>query len=119
MKSKSKAIPNGRKQPERMCASCRRRYSRRDLIRFTGREQGDWHPDLTGKEQGRGIYLCRSAECLARMLDDKKKLPFKPSLEGVELIKQLLRGTKSVKAEVKMNTTAGIQAGSEERTVEE
>ena len=55
----------------RMCISCRKLYDRRGMSRFVKTADGVIL-DGTGKLDGRGAYLCDSAECLEKL--KKKKL---------------------------------------------
>ena len=53
-----------RKIPMRMCVACREMKPKKELIRIVRTPEGPVEADLTGKKNGRGAYLCRSAECL-------------------------------------------------------
>ncbi len=53
--------------PERMCACCRSTYPKSELIRVV--KSGDeFFVDETFKAAGRGAYVCKKPECLARLL---------------------------------------------------
>lgn len=54
----------------RRCVGCMESKPKQELIRITCYE-GNVSVDPTGKARGRGVYLCRSAECLAKA--EKKK----------------------------------------------
>jgi len=59
--------------PERMCIVCRNLRPRTELLRLvrpTGRN--DLVPDPTGRQTGKGFYLCRNLDCLARLQKEKK-----------------------------------------------
>jgi len=59
--------------PERMCLVCRTLRPRTELLRLvrpTGRT--DLVPDPTGRQTGKGFYLCRNLDCLARLQKEKK-----------------------------------------------
>ena len=56
-----------KKIPMRMCVACREMRAKKDLMRVVRTENG-LVPDKTGKLNGRGAYLCRSAACLAKAL---------------------------------------------------
>lgn len=56
--------------PERMCVACRQMKPKNELIRLVLTEDGAT-PDLTGKMNGRGVYLCKSRECLAKARKNK------------------------------------------------
>lgn len=89
MKSKetSKRI---KKQPERMCAVCRGRFARKELLRLTALETGEWQLDPSSREEGRGLYLCHGSECLKKVLDGNKKLSFRVSAESRALLRDLV-----------------------------
>ncbi|MBR1797282.1 MAG: YlxR family protein [Clostridiales bacterium] len=53
-----------KKQPQRMCVSCRTRRDKRDLIRVTLKDDGTLVYDPTGKLPGRGAYLCKDSSCI-------------------------------------------------------
>ncbi len=56
--------PAPKKQPQRMCVSCRTRRDKRDLVRVTLTEDGSLTVDPTGKLPGRGAYLCKDEKCI-------------------------------------------------------
>ena len=53
-----------KKQPQRMCVSCRTRRDKRDLVRVTLTDDGSMMVDPTGKHPGRGAYLCKDENCI-------------------------------------------------------
>ena len=53
-----------KKQPQRMCVSCRTRRDKKDLVRVTLGEDGNLIVDPTGKHPGRGAYLCKNEDCI-------------------------------------------------------
>ena len=56
-----------RKIPMRMCLCCREMKPKRELVRVVLNKEGQIGVDLTGKAAGRGAYLCREAECVAKL----------------------------------------------------
>lgn len=60
-----------KKIPERMCVSCRKMRPKRELIRIVNTPNGVT-VDLTGKLNGRGVYLCNCKECVSSALKNKK-----------------------------------------------
>lgn len=60
-----------KKIPERMCVSCRKMKPKRELIRIVNTPDGVT-VDLTGKLNGRGVYLCKCKECVNNALKNKK-----------------------------------------------
>ena len=70
-----------------MCCVCRRKKPKSQLLRMTAEEV--LTPDLTGKAGGRGIYVCRDAGCISRLMHAKRwRRRISPSL-GPELLRQL------------------------------
>ena len=49
--------------PMRTCVACREVKSKRELIRLVRNLNGSVQVDTSGKEPGRGAYLCRVLEC--------------------------------------------------------
>jgi predicted RNA-binding protein YlxR (DUF448 family) len=49
--------------PERTCIACRAAQPKRLLVRVVRTADSRVAVDLTGKQAGRGAYLCRRAEC--------------------------------------------------------
>jgi predicted RNA-binding protein YlxR (DUF448 family) len=49
--------------PERTCIGCRKVREKRELIRIVHTESGGIEIDPTGKQSGRGAYLCRVKTC--------------------------------------------------------
>ena len=56
-----------RKIPMRMCLCCREMKPKRELVRVVLNKEGQISVDLSGKAPGRGAYLCREKDCLAKM----------------------------------------------------
>ena len=55
-----------KKPPVRTCAGCRTAKDKKELIRIVRRPDGTVIMDPTGRENGRGTYLCRDVNCLAK-----------------------------------------------------
>lgn len=49
---------------ERMCAVCRKRQPKRELLRIAKSADGVLKIDESGKLPGRGMYICRNSACL-------------------------------------------------------
>lgn len=54
-----------KKQPMRMCVSCRNMREKRTLMRLVKSDDTVIY-DPTGKMPGRGAYICKSTECVER-----------------------------------------------------
>lgn len=57
-----------KKIPMRICVGCREMKEKRTMIRVVHTQDGSFHIDAGGKMNGRGAYICRNADCLARAL---------------------------------------------------
>lgn len=53
-------------EPMRMCAACRQRTPKKELIRIVRTPSGEIAADAREKLPGRGAYLCRSHDCLKK-----------------------------------------------------
>ncbi len=61
-----------KKIPQRTCIGCNSKKDKKDLIRVVKNKDGEISIDLTGKKDGRGIYLCKSEECLNKAIKNKR-----------------------------------------------
>jgi len=61
-----------RKIPMRMCVGCREMKEKKSLIRVVRSPEGELSLDPTGKKPGRGAYVCREGECLARAIKQRQ-----------------------------------------------
>jgi predicted RNA-binding protein YlxR (DUF448 family) len=48
----------------RTCVQCGSAAGKGSFFRIAGRPETGWEPDPEGRKPGRGIYLCRTAECV-------------------------------------------------------
>lgn len=64
-----------RRKPQRMCISCRRTDSKRELVRIVRRPDGEIAIDARGKMPGRGAYLCATRTCWFRALEQRRLGP--------------------------------------------
>lgn len=55
-----------RKTPMRMCLGCNEMKPKKELVRIVRSPEGEISLDLTGKKSGRGAYICKDAQCLAK-----------------------------------------------------
>ena len=55
-----------KKQPMRMCAACRHRKPKQELIRILKTSEAGFLVDESGKAQGRGAYLCANKACIEK-----------------------------------------------------
>ena len=54
--------------PERTCAACRTQRAKRDLVRLVRTVDHAIKVDPSGKQPGRGAYLCRDPRCWSAAL---------------------------------------------------
>lgn len=59
MKGQNQTSTVRRKSPQRTCVVCRRVQDKRDLIRLVRTADERVQIDMTGKQNGRGMYMCR------------------------------------------------------------
>ncbi len=60
------------KEKLRMCLACRNMFDKKELVRIVKNKEGQIFIDETGKQNGRGAYICKNPECLKKM--EKQKL---------------------------------------------
>lgn len=56
----------GKNIPLRKCLGCDEMLGKKGMIRVVRGKDGTVSVDETGKQAGRGAYLCRDAECLSK-----------------------------------------------------
>ena len=60
-----------RKIPLRQCIGCGEMKSKKEMIRVIKTPEDAIMIDATGKKNGRGAYICPSAECLKKAIKSK------------------------------------------------
>jgi predicted RNA-binding protein YlxR (DUF448 family) len=60
--------------PQRTCIACRAVRSKRELLRVVRTADQHIVADPTGKQAGRGAYLCRARECWETALSARGRL---------------------------------------------
>lgn len=58
--------------PQRSCVVCRAQKNKTDLLRIVKNKENLIKIDNTGKESGRGAYICYSEQCLEKAIKSKK-----------------------------------------------
>ena len=53
-----------RKIPMRMCIGCNEMNPKREMLRVVRQQDGTILLDVTGKQAGRGAYVCKRLDCL-------------------------------------------------------
>ena len=61
-----------KKKPTRTCMACNEKKEKQELLRVVRTMEGNIEPDLTGKKNGRGAYICKSEDCLNKVIKSKK-----------------------------------------------
>jgi hypothetical protein len=61
-------LPKSRHVPERSCVACGNKMPKAKLIRVVQASEGSIIVDTTGRESGRGAYLCHLPECWGKAL---------------------------------------------------
>lgn len=60
-----------KKTPLRKCVGCGEMKNKNEMIRILHTPEDEIVLDATGRKNGRGAYLCRSASCLEQALRSK------------------------------------------------
>ena len=58
--------------PLRMCLGCNEMKPKRELVRVVKNKEDQVFVDLTGKQNGRGAYICQSRECFLKAKKSKR-----------------------------------------------
>lgn len=67
--------------PMRSCIVCRQSKDKSELLRVVRRPDGSVAIDMSGKEPGRGAYVCRNGDCMATAIKKRSlNRVFKQSL---------------------------------------
>lgn len=61
-----------KKVPVRMCVGCAQHKPKKELIRIVKNAQSEISLDLTGKQNGRGAYLCNCVDCLKKAQKNRR-----------------------------------------------
>lgn len=61
-----------KKKPERTCMGCNEQKEKNNLLRIVRTKEGLIEVDPTGKKNGRGAYICKSEECLNKVIKTKR-----------------------------------------------
>ncbi len=60
-----------KKIPMRQCIGCGEMIPKKDMIRVIKTSSGDILLDKTGRQNGRGAYICNNKECLIKARKNK------------------------------------------------
>ena len=61
-----------KKKPLRTCMACNEQKEKKELLRIVKSKDGVIEPDITGKKNGRGAYICKNEECLDKLIKSKR-----------------------------------------------
>ena len=99
-----------RHTPQRTCVGCRTVQPKRQLIRVVRLPEGGVTIDRTGKQSGRGAYLCRSRKCWEDALGrGRLEYALKVRLTGEE--KESLRAFAERLSETEESESMQAQSG--------
>lgn len=54
-----------------MCIACRQEKDKKDMLRIVRRQDGTVSLDFTGKQAGRGAYICDDPACIEKCVKNK------------------------------------------------
>ena len=60
-----------KKIPTRKCVGCGEMRDKKEMIRVIKTPEGEIRLDVTGRANGRGAYICNSAECLKKAVKNR------------------------------------------------
>ena len=60
-----------KKVPMRKCVGCGEMKSKKEMIRVLKTSEEEFVLDATGKQNGRGAYICPSQECFVKAVKSK------------------------------------------------
>ncbi len=55
-----------KKKPVRKCVACRKQSEKADFLRIVRLKTGEVLIDFTGKQNGRGAYICKDMACFEK-----------------------------------------------------
>ena len=61
-----------KKVPRRLCVACQFVGAKRELLRIVRSPEGQVSLDPVGKKPGRGVYVCKTKECLEKAIKEKR-----------------------------------------------
>ncbi len=61
-------MSKSKKVPMRKCVGCGEMKNKKELVRVIRTEDETFLLDTTGKQNGRGAYVCHNAECLEKAM---------------------------------------------------
>lgn len=56
-----------KKIPERKCKGCNEKFPKKELLRVVRTPEGEVVIDIAGKQNGRGVYICKNPDCFKKV----------------------------------------------------
>lgn len=78
--------------PQRTCIACNTKKDKKELIRIVKNKENEIKIDKTGKQDGRGTYICNNIECLEKA---KKARRIEKALK-VEIPEDIFENLKNI-----------------------
>lgn len=67
----SDELSTAKKIPMRQCIGCREMKSKKEMLRIIRTPSEDIVLDTTGRQNGRGAYICRNSACLQKAVKNR------------------------------------------------
>ncbi len=86
-----------KRQPQRTCMGCNTKKDKKELVRIVKNKENEISIDKTGKQEGRGAYICNDIKCLEKVIKSKrleKTLDIKISEEIYENLRGVILGER-------------------------
>ena len=80
---------------QRTCMGCNSKKNKNELLRIVKNKKQEIKIDKTGKQDGRGAYICKNEECLEKIKKSRrieKKLNSNISDEVYSNLKKIING---------------------------
>ncbi len=61
-----------KKLPERRCCACMQHFEKSALVRVLKTPEGEIVLDKSGRKNGRGAYVCRTADCVKKLRKNRR-----------------------------------------------
>lgn len=87
-----------KKIPMRQCIGCGEQKNKKEMMRILKTPEGEFLIDLTGRQNGRGAYLCKSRACFETAVKSKSlERSFKMAIpeEAYALLKKELEAIEA------------------------
>lgn len=65
-----------RKIPMRKCIGCMESFPKKELCRIVKNKDNEILFDMTGKQNGRGTYICKKTDCFEKAIKSKRLSKF-------------------------------------------